>query len=315
MPTDNQRCAGIDVGGTKCLGVVWRDGRIIQEVRRDTPRGADEIVHTLADIVRELGEVDSVGIGVPGLVTREGVLRAAPNLVNVAEFEVGPRLREMLQCEVAVDNDATCAAVAEWSVGVAQGCDDVVVVTLGTGIGGGLISGGRLVRGTNGFAGEIGHMVVDPSGPKCVCGQHGCWERFASGNGLAYLGRIAADQGVARRVVELVRDVEDIRGEHIRQAALEGDQEAVAIIDSFARWVALGLTNLTNLLDPAMIVIGGGLTSSGNLFLEPMRRWFADLLYSPQLRPHPQLVMATFAEYAGAVGAALLPKFAHISDI
>lgn len=315
MPTDNQRRAGIDVGGTKCLGVVWHDGRIIQEVRRDTPRGADEIVHTLVDIVRELGDVDSVGVGVPGLVTREGVLRAAPNLVNVADFAVGPRLREMLQCEVAVDNDATCAAVAEWSVGVAQGCDDVVVVTLGTGIGGGLISGGRLVRGTNGFAGEIGHMVVDPSGPKCVCGQHGCWERFASGNGLAYLGRIAADQGVARRVVELARDVEDIRGEHIRQAALEGDREAVAIIDSFARWVALGLTNLTNLLDPAMIVIGGGLTSSGNLFLEPMRRWFADLLYSPQLRPHPQLVMATFAEHAGAVGAALLPNFAHISDI
>jgi len=158
-------------------------------------------------------------------------------------------------------------------------------------------------------------MVVDPSGPQCVCGQQGCWERFASGNGLAYLGRMAADQGVARRVVELAGDVEQIRGEHIRQAASEGDLDALAIVDSFARWVALGLTNLTNLLDPAMIVIGGGLTSSGDLFLEPMKRWFADLLYSPQLRPHPQLVMATFAEHAGAVGAALLPKFAHSPDI
>jgi glucokinase len=315
MPTDNQRCAGIDVGGTKCLGVVWQDGRIVDEVRRDTPRGADEIIRTLVEIVRELGDVDSVGVGAPGLVTREGVLRAAPNLVEVSEFAVGPRLREILQCDVAVDNDATCAAVAEWSVGAAQGVSDVVVVTLGTGIGGGLVSGGRLVRGTNGFAGEIGHMVVDPSGPQCVCGQQGCWERFASGNGLAYLGRMAADQGVARRVVELAGDVEQIRGEHIRQAASEGDLDALAIVDSFARWVALGLTNLTNLLDPAMIVIGGGLTSSGDLFLEPMKRWFADLLYSPQLRPHPQLVMATFAEHAGAVGAALLPKFAHSSDI
>ena len=315
MPTENRRFAGIDVGGTKCLGVVWQNDRIIREVRRDTPQGANDMISTLVDIVRELGDVDSVGVGVPGLVTREGVLRAAPNLVGVSELAVGPRMREILQCDVAVDNDATCAAVAEWSVGAAQGVDDVVVVTLGTGIGGGLVSGGRLVRGTNGFAGEIGHMVVESSGPQCVCGQRGCWERYASGNGLGYLGRLAAEQGAAKRVQELAESAEQIRGEHIRQAALEGDNEALVIVDSFARWVALGLTNLTNLLDPAMIVIGGGLASSGSVFLEPMRRWFEELLYSPKLRPHPQLVMATLAEQAGAVGAALLPKFAHISDI
>ena len=314
MPADNRRFAGIDVGGTKCLGVVWQNDGIIREVRRDTPQGADDMISTLVEIVRELGDVDSVGVGVPGLVTRDGVLRAAPNLVGVSELAVGPRMREILHCDVAVDNDATCAAVAEWSVGAAQGVDDVVVVTLGTGIGGGLVSGGRLVRGTNGFAGEIGHMVVESSGPQCVCGQRGCWERYASGNGLGYLGRLAAEQGAAKRVQELAGSAEQIRGEHIRQAALEGDNEALVIVDSFARWVALGLTNLTNLLDPAMIVIGGGLASSGNVFLEPMRRWFEELLYSPQLRPHPQLVMATFAEQAGAVGAALLPKFAHISD-
>ena len=315
MPADNRRFAGIDVGGTKCLGVVWQNDGIIREVRRDTPQGADDMISTLVEIVRELGDVDSVGVGVPGLVTRDGVLRAAPNLVGVSELAVGPRMREILHCDVAVDNDATCAAVAEWSVGAAQGVDDVVVVTLGTGIGGGLVSGGRLVRGTNGFAGEIGHMVVESSGPQCVCGQRGCWERYASGNGLGYLGRLAAEQGAAKRVQELAGSVEQIRGEHIRQAALEGDNEALVIVDSFARWVALGLTNLTNLLDPAMIVIGGGLASSGNVFLEPMRRWFEELLYSPKLRPHPQLVMATLVEQAGAVGAALLPKFAHISDI
>jgi glucokinase len=315
MPADNRRFAGIDVGGTKCLGVVWQNDGIIREVRRDTPQGADDMISTLVEIVRELGDVDSVGVGVPGLVTRDGVLRAAPNLVGVSELAVGPRMREILHCDVAVDNDATCAAVAEWSVGAAQGVDDVVVVTLGTGIGGGLVSGGRLVRGTNGFAGEIGHMVVESSGPQCVCGQRGCWERYASGNGLGYLGRLAAEQGAAKRVQELAGSVEQIRGEHIRQAALEGDNEALVIVDSFARWVALGLTNLTNLLDPAMIVIGGGLASSGSVFLEPMRRWFEELLYSPKLRPHPQLVMATLAEQAGAVGAALLPKFAHISDI
>ena len=143
MPADNRRFAGIDVGGTKCLGVVWQNDGIIREVRRDTPQGADDMISTLVEIVRELGDVESVGVGVPGLVTREGVLRAAPNLVGVSDLAVGPQLREILQCDVAVDNDATCAAVAEWSVGAARGVDDVVVVTLGTGIGGGLVSGGR----------------------------------------------------------------------------------------------------------------------------------------------------------------------------
>ncbi|MSX77867.1 MAG: ROK family protein, partial [Actinobacteria bacterium] len=250
MPIVSGRRAGIDVGGTKCLGVVWHNGKIVQEVRRDTPQGADDIVETLVSMVRELGEVDSVGIGVPGLVTRQGVLRAAPNLVDIADFAVGPILRDILHVDVAVENDATCAAVAEWSAGAAQGVDDVIVVTLGTGIGGGLVSGGRLVRGTNGFAGEIGHMIVDPSGPKCVCGQRGCWERYASGNGLAYLGTLAAERGHAHMVQTLAGGSTNIRGEHIREAALLGDDEALAIVDEFARWVALGLSNLTNLLDP-----------------------------------------------------------------
>jgi glucokinase len=315
MPTENRRFAGIDVGGTKCLGVVWQNDRIIREVRRDTPQGANDMISTLVEIVSELGDVDSVGVGVPGLVTREGVLRAAPNLVGVSDLAVGPQLREILHCEVAVENDATCAAVAEWSAGVAQGVDDVVVVTLGTGIGGGLVSGGRLVRGTNGFAGEIGHMVVDPSGPKCVCGQRGCWERYASGNGLAYLGTLAAERGQARMVQTLAGGNTSIRGEHIREAALLGDQEAVAIVNEFARWVAIGLSNLTNLLDPSMLVIGGGLAGSGDLFLQPIQQWFGELLYSPELRPHPKLVLAKFAEHAGAIGAALLPEYAHISDI
>ena len=315
MPVVSGRRAGIDVGGTKCLGVVWHDGKIDLEIRRDTPKGADDIIETLVSMIRELGEVDSVGIGVPGLVTRQGVLRAAPNLVDIADFAVGPILQNVLQREIAIENDATCAAVAEWSVGAAQGVDDVVVVTLGTGIGGGLVSGGRLVRGTNGFAGEIGHMVVDPSGPKCVCGQRGCWERYASGNGLAYLGTLAAERGQAHMVQTLAGGIAGIRGEHIREAALLGDHEALAIVDEFARWVAIGLSNLTNLLDPSMIVIGGGLAGSGDLFLQPIQRWFGDLLYSPELRPHPKLVLAKFAEYAGAIGAALLPKYAHLSEI
>ena len=125
---------------------------------------------------------------------------------------------------MTADNDANCAAWGEWVAGAARGVDDVMLVTLGTGIGGGIILGGRLYRGANGFAGEIGHMVVDPHGPPCPCGQRGCWERFASGSGLGWLAREAAHAGQAARVVELAGgDPESVRGEHVTQAAAEGD--------------------------------------------------------------------------------------------
>jgi glucokinase len=228
---------------------------------------------------------------------------------------VGPELRDRLGISVHVENDATMAAYGEWKAGAAKGAMNAVIVTLGTGIGGGIVMGGQLQRGSNGFAGEIGHMIVDPSGPKCVCGQRGCWERYASGNGLAYLGTLAAERGQAHMVQTLAGGSTNIRGEHIREAALLGDDEALAIVNEFARWVALGLSNLTNLLDPSMLVIGGGLAGSGDLFLQPIQHWFGELLYSPELRPHPKLVLAKFAEQAGAIGAALLPEYAHISDI
>jgi len=209
------RRAGIDVGGTKFLGVILDDdGTVVHEARRPTPRGADAVIDGLVEFARELGEWDSLGIGVPGLVTREGVLRAAPNLVSVRELEVGPRVGAGLGRPVSVDNDATCAAVAEWRLGAAMGIDDMVMVTLGTGIGGGIIAGGQLQRGTNGFAGEIGHIVVDPDGPPCPCGRRGCWERYASGNGLAQLAREAAVGRRVDRVVELAGgDPELVRGE------------------------------------------------------------------------------------------------------
>jgi len=310
MPA-SQRAIGIDVGGTKCLGVVWSDDRIVSELRVPTPKGPGAIVEALADIVErlevEVGPCDTVGLGVPGLITRDGVISASPNLVDVRDFAVGPMLAERLSRRIWVENDATCAAVAEWIAGSARGVDDACIVTLGTGIGGGIVAGGRLLRGTNGFAGEIGHMVLDPSGIECPCGRRGCWERYASGSGLARLARDAAEAHRLRGVVESVGGVDEIRGEHVRAAAQAGDAEALEVIDQFGRWVAIGLVNLANILDPKVFVIGGGLAANGDVFLGPIGDWFARLLYSPEQRPHPDLVVARFAEHAGAVGAALLP--------
>ena len=302
------RRAGIDVGGTKCLGVVLDDdGAIVAEHRIPTPKGPEAIIDTLAEVAGHLGEFDSLGVGVPGLVTRDGVLKAAPNLVDITDFRVGALMSERLGRHVDVDNDATCAAAAEWKMGIARGASDVVVVTLGTGIGGGVIASGALVRGANGFTGEIGHMVIDPDGPPCPCGRRGCWERYASGSGLARLAREAALAKRLRRVVEIAGgDPMDVRGEHVQEAASDGDEEALAVVDEFGQWVALGLSNLTNVLDPEILVLGGGLAASADLFLPPIRSWFGRLLYSADLRPHPRVEFATTGEYAGAIGAALL---------
>jgi glucokinase len=302
--------AGIDVGGTKCLGVaVDVDGAVVAESRRPTPRGEaviDALAAVAEDLEAEVGALPALGVGVPGLVTLEGVLRASPNIPDVAELDVAGRLGARIAMPLLVGNDATWAALAEWRIGAGRGCDDVVMVTLGTGIGGGLVTGGRLVVGAHGFTGEFGHMVVDPNGPPCPCGRRGCWERYASGSGLAQLARTAAVGGRLRRVVEMAGgDAALVRGEHVQAAAREGDDTAVAVVDEFARWVAIGLVNLTNALDPALFVLGGGLAEGADLYLDPIQRWFVALLYSPQLRPRPALAFAELGERAGAIGAAL----------
>lgn len=294
-----RRRAGIDVGGTKCLAVVLDDDmRVVAEHRVPTPRGPDALIDALVGLVDLIGSHDSLGLGVPGLVTRGGVIRASPNLSGAIDFPVGARLGERLGREVFVENDATCAAIAEWRDGAAAGSRHAIVVTLGTGIGGGLVSEGRVVRGANGFAGEIGHMIVDPSGPLCPCGQHGCWERFASGTGLVHLARRGG----------LFAEDDDVRGEDVMSAARSGDPRALDVLDEFGRWVALGLANLTNALDPETIVIGGGLAASGDAVMGPVRTWFARLLYSPRLRPHPRIDVARHGPLAGSIGAALLPE-------
>lgn len=306
--------AGVDVGGTKFLGVVVDDdGTVVADLRRPTPRGGDGIVAQLADIVAELvagaADVATVGVGLPGLITRAGVIVASPNLPGVTDLDVATRVGSLLGRPVTAGNDATCATLAEWRVGAGRGVDDLVMVTLGTGIGGGAVTGGRLLVGAHGFAGEFGHMVVDPDGPPCPCGRRGCWERYASGSGIAHLARIAAIGRRADAVVELAGgDAQDVRGEHVHAAARDGDLGALAVVDEFARWVALGLANLTNAFDPAAFVLGGGLATGADLYLEPITHWFGELLYAPGLRAHPTLTFAELGERAGAIGAALLGR-------
>lgn len=304
--------AGVDIGGTKCLGVVLdEDGQIVGEHRLPTPRTGPDLIDTIAAVFDAFGsDIVRAGVGAPGLVDRHGCLRFAPNLPGVVELQIKELLQAARpQLRVVVDNDSTCALRAEVAAGAAAGKDPVVMVAIGTGIGGGIFSEGEVRVGRNGFAAEIGHVVVDPGGPLCPCGQRGCWERYASGSGLGWMGREAAQAGRGDRMVELAGgEAEAVRGEHVTAAAAEGDADAAAVVERFAWWLALGLANLANILDPEMFVLGGGIVESGPVLLEPTRRQFFALLEGATHRPEIQVVLADLGERAGAIGAAYMAR-------
>jgi glucokinase len=296
-----QRLVGVDVGGTKCLGVaITPDGEQLDELRIPTPDDPDALISTIARIAVDLGADGCVGIGVPGLVNRDGVLLSAPNVTGVRDLPLRERVAAESGVEVRVDNDNTVACLAEWKLGAGRGSQDLLLVGIGTGIGGGFVCGGELQRGANGFAGEFGHMIVQPDGIPCPCGQHGCWERYASGSGLAQLAREAADAG------RLAWATGELRGEDVTEMARAGNAEALAVIDLFADWLALGLANLTNLFDPDTIVLSGGVSADPDLFLPRIHAALGNRLWGTKLRPHPHLAFAALGPSAGAIGAALL---------
>ena len=215
------------------------------------------------------------------------------------------RLSERLERTVKVTNDASCAALAEWRVGAGRGVDDLIMITLGTGIGGGVIADGRLLLGAHGYLGEFGHMMIDPDGPPCPCGKRGCWERYASGSAIALEAkRLAIYEGRLGDVVAAAGSVVDITAEHIVAAAIDGDADAVYVLGHFARWMAVGLGSLTMAFDPAMFVIGGGLSRAAPVYEDVLRERFAEAVYASDLRPLPVLSFAVLGERAGAVGAA-----------
>lgn len=313
----------MDIGGTKILGVLL-DGKdqVVARSRAPTPQVAGpggsafagvavhEVVDALLDVVSSLdgGPDCPLGIGAPGMIDREGRIRFSPNLPGIVGADLRHRVAAHLPgCRVTAVNDATCAAHAEHTMGSGKGVDNLVLVTLGTGIGGGLIVHGELVLGRSGFAGEIGHMVVDPNGPPCPCGGRGCWERFASGGGLGRMARDAATAGLLPEVVALAGDdPEAVRGEHVTEAATLGDAGAQQVLEEVGGWLGLGLANLSAALDPERIVVGGGLIGAGENLLEPARRAFARLVEGGGARPPVSIVSAAFGEESGAVGAALL---------
>jgi glucokinase len=311
---------GLDMGGTKCAGVVLDEvAAVVDEHRAPTPAGTDAVLATLTTVAATLrdrapGAVEAVGIGLPGLVSADGVLRFAPHLVDLFDVPVAAELTARLGCPVTVDNDATCATAAEWQLGAAAGARHAVLVTFGTGIGGGLVVDGALVRGGHGFAGEFGHMTVDPDGPPCVCGRRGCWEQYASGPALAESARARAGAGrLPGPLAAAGGDPGQLLGEHVTSAAAAGDADALRLVDEMARWIALGLANLTLALDPERFVLGGGVLEPPGVVVAPVARRLASALgRAGGHRPVPDVVAAALGARAGAIGAALLARAASV---
>lgn len=304
---------GVDVGGTKVLaGLVEPSGAragLVSSARVPTPATARGLVDAIVDVVATLDAPRSlpVGIGCAGLVDRDGVVRSSPNLADLHDLRLAEETGDRLGRVVTVANDATCAVLAEHRLGAGAGIDDLVLVTLGTGIGCGFIVDGRVRVGARGFAGEAGHMVIDPAGPPCVCGKRGCWERYASGSGLARIAAEAMDVGQLGDVAVSTAGGGGVHvaPEELDEAARAGSVGAEAVYRLFSDRLALGLANLVNVLDPELVILGGGLVKAADLFMEPTRKALGEYLYDYRSRP-VRLELAELGEEATVVGAALL---------
>jgi glucokinase len=303
---------GVDVGGTKIAAMlVGPGGEVLQRVQVPTPVGhsAEAVLaaveSTAASVVRP--GVSVIGVGVPGLVEfATGTLRFAPNL-PFRDLPLKARLEAATGLPCQVDNDANVAAWGEYRLGAGQGSTDLLLVTVGTGIGGGIVSGGRMLRGAHGFGAEIGHVIVEPGGPLCGCGNRGCWEQVASGRAIGRLGREAAASHPESLVATLAEgDPARVSGVVVTDAAMRGDPVAVRILAEVGRRLGEGIAGLVNILDSDIVVVGGGAVAAGELLLGPAREVFQRTIEAPDHRPQVPLVPARMGNEAGAVGAALL---------
>jgi glucokinase len=307
---------GVDVGGTKvAAGLVDSDGTIVAKTRHHTPsQDPVQVQGVIASAVRELAadhDVEAVGIGAAGLVdaARSTVL-FAPNLAWRNE-PLRAAVEQRCGLPVVVENDANAAAWGEARFGAGRGEPYVVMVTVGTGLGGGIIRDGELYRGRLGIAAEIGHMILEPYGRRCGCGNRGCWERYASGNALVREAQELATISpvIASRLLERVGGrPEAITGIAVTQAAREGDEAALEAFRVVGRWLGHGMATLAAVLDPGMFVIGGGVCEAGELLRAPAVETFEERLTARAYRDAPAVRLAELGSEAGIVGAADLAR-------
>ncbi len=307
---------GVDVGGTKvAAGVVDEAGVVLARHRQPTPSASpadvEDVIASCVAQLRQQHDVRAVGIGAAGFISADrSTVMVAPNLAWRAE-PLRDAVAARIGLPVVVENDANAACWAEYRFGAGRGQHHLVMITVGTGIGGGIVLDGHLYRGRYGAAAEFGHMRVSDSGRRCGCGQHGCWEQYCSGRALLHEAREIADvqRGYGRRLLELGGGrPEGIQAIEVTQAAREGDSAALDCFQEIGTWLGQGLADIAAALDPSAFVIGGGVADAGELLLGAARRVFAERLTGTRHRPHAAVLLAELGNDAGLVGAADLAR-------
>ncbi len=303
---------GVDLGGTKMLiGVVDEEQGTHYESRESSMGFSEmEMVDELARELKEAREARpealAAGLGIPATIDRErGVAINAVNL-EITDVPLRDIMNERLGIPVFIDNDANCAALAEFLYGAGKGARDLVMLTLGTGIGGGLVLGGEIYRGSSGAGAELGHMVIDENGPPCQgsCPNHGCLETFASGTALAREGTAAAGREPGSALGQALAKGEGVSGRTVTEAAIAGDAVAQEVMSAAGRHLGVGLASFANIFDPDVILIGGGVSAAGDLLLEPAREELRSRALPPMNKTPVRL--AELGPDAGMIGAAAM---------
>ncbi|CAB4696171.1 unannotated protein [freshwater metagenome] len=308
---------GIDVGGTKVLGGVVDDaGKVLTTARKDTPRqGGSALTQTIAEVAKELLQqhsVSCVGVSAAGFVSSDRkTMLATPNIADWNGVDLDNQLTKLIGLPVVIENDANAAAWGEAKFGAGKNQDHMMMLTVGTGIGGGIVVNGDLYRGAFGIAAEFGHMRVVPDGHICGCGARGCFEQYASGNALLRHAReaINASPEIARNLLSRGDGtVAGLTGQVITEAARDGDPVALAAFNTTGQWLGAGIASLSVLLDPACVVIGGGVIDAGEILLKPTRESLERTMPFAGKHPYPQVIAAQLGNEAGLVGVADLAR-------
>jgi len=308
---------GVDVGGTKVLGgVVDASGRVLASSRRETPReGGIELTKTIAAVALELMQdhsISAVGVSAAGFVSSDRkTMLATPNIADWNGVQLDLELTRLIGLPVIIENDANAAAWGEAKFGAGRNQAHMMMLTIGTGVGGGIVVNNELYRGAFGIAAEFGHLRVVPEGHLCGCGARGCFEQYASGSALRRHAReaISASPDLARNL--LARGdgtIDGLTGQAITDAAREGDAVALAAFQTTAQYLGAGIASLAVLLDPSCVVIGGGVIDAGEILLAPTREAMKRYMPFAGKHPYPQMVAAELGNEAGLVGVADLAR-------
>lgn len=308
---------GIDLGGTNIkVGLFTAEMTLRDQssCHTEVDQGFNHVIGQMADAVRTLcgrnnvpmQELRAVGIGCPGPVdVRRGLVVVAPNFPGWRDLPVRDALRKRLGgMPVALENDANVAAYGESRVGAGRGLDSVVMVTLGTGIGGGIVIGGRIHRGRTDTAGELGHVIVQAGGRLCGCGRRGCLEAYSSATGTVARFREAVAAGRGSSLLDGGRKAEDVTAKDIFEASANGDALAWEVVDHTVRYLAIGCDVIVNLIDPDVIVFTGGMIAAGDMLMKPLEE-YARALFFPRPKNHTRLALTELGGDAGIIGAAL----------